>query len=488
MPYTTGTLAAGLTDTQRCDALRDAIVAACVAAGWTSAATGQVAKGPMQALIKSGVSTAGVALLSLNCGDTATNNSPGAHRYWRLMTGTRADTSLSIAIAELQLRGSIGGPNLATGGIANASAYLNATYAPAMAFDGNTGTDWRSPTFTTGSWLSYQFPTAVEIKEVAITTGGIACVAMTNCRIDFSDDGVTWVTCMAYDQTAQAQLAQNVVSDNGFSYFGVNMCAASPIASALFALDSGTAYYIHVMTNPDEVYVVAQNSASRFMYMAFGYSPVGTMPKAGDGIWFSASMGSTMLNNGVGTGPAPQSFYPVGLDNSTAPGDGTLGFGISSNVHTPAAPFWDTQLSYAGASAGRPNSYVRSTYSGGVVWSPGAQQTSNTNTPSGRTTQYPLIRRQPNNWNEQAILLPIMPVLLESSGNYRLGCNMRHARYARLDVSEPLSVLTIGSNKWRIYPFHKLNRSVPEAGTGLWSTNGGDHSGSLGWAIRYDGP
>lgn len=134
-----------------------------------------------------------------------------AHRYWRLMVRGAASTP---GVGELQMRTSIGGTNVATGGTPSASSSQGA-YTADKAFNGITndtgsGNGWFSNS-TTGSdgigswpWLQYDFGAGNEkdIAEIVIFAPGSAGVNVGNMptawSFQWSDDGVKWTTQRAY--------------------------------------------------------------------------------------------------------------------------------------------------------------------------------------------------------------------------------------------------------------------------------------------------
>ena len=139
-----------------------------------------------------------------------------AHRYWRIKIRVTGG-GLNGGIGELQMRTSIGGSNVATGGTPSSSS-LSASYLPAKAFDGNTtatgvGNAWAALTMggSTGlnsyPWLAYDFGSGndKDIAEIVIYspgTGGLGASELPmQFDIQWSDDNVTWVTqrSIAYD-------------------------------------------------------------------------------------------------------------------------------------------------------------------------------------------------------------------------------------------------------------------------------------------------
>lgn len=122
-----------------------------------------------------------------------------AHRYWALLVTARPGTGNGVAIAEVQMRATPGGANLATGG--TASGTNNVGHPPANAFDGNGATEWRDGNTSASGGsvrLSYDFGSAVDIAEVLVTTPGAgsayngATYGPAACWVQWSDDGVVW--------------------------------------------------------------------------------------------------------------------------------------------------------------------------------------------------------------------------------------------------------------------------------------------------------
>ncbi len=134
-----------------------------------------------------------------------------AHRYWRLVC-KRSQSRDNVGIGELQMRTSIGGTNVATGGTPSASSFQG-TYTAAKAFDGltvdtGTGNAWASnggysggtPTATTLQWLQYDFGSgnSKDIQEIVLFCPGTGGLHPGNMVVAFdlqwSDDGAAWTT------------------------------------------------------------------------------------------------------------------------------------------------------------------------------------------------------------------------------------------------------------------------------------------------------
>ncbi len=133
-----------------------------------------------------------------------------AHRYWRIRLRL-INGGTNGAIGELQMRTSLGGSNVATGGTASASTIFNASYTATKAFDGLTsdtgaGNGWAALTMGgsegNGSfpWLSYDFGSGnnKDIAEIVIFAPGTGGVGIAELPVQFdwqwSDDNVRWTT------------------------------------------------------------------------------------------------------------------------------------------------------------------------------------------------------------------------------------------------------------------------------------------------------
>ena len=67
----------------------------------------------------------------------------GGHRYWRVEADAGGVYGDVISLAALEMRASLGGPNLLTGGMLTASSTLGG-YPVSNLLDGNAATFWAS--------------------------------------------------------------------------------------------------------------------------------------------------------------------------------------------------------------------------------------------------------------------------------------------------------------------------------------------------------
>jgi hypothetical protein len=144
--------------------------------------------------------------------DNTANNidGNGPRRYWGIKINS--SNSTVTGVAELELRGSIGGADLTGSGTAGASNY-DGTDTPAKAFDNSTGTLWRSQQTAFPMILWYDFGTPVDIREIAITAPSTAVWAPVSFSLVFSDDGVTWTDVYSFpSQSGWGATEQRVFS------------------------------------------------------------------------------------------------------------------------------------------------------------------------------------------------------------------------------------------------------------------------------------
>lgn len=118
-----------------------------------------------------------------------------SHLYWRINILASSSASYA-AVGELQLRATVGGADLTdtAGGTPMSGSDYSVFYVASKAFDGDVATSWRNKTNEPLGWLGYQFPSPVEVLEVALSNGSNLSTAYTpkDFYIEASDDGVTW--------------------------------------------------------------------------------------------------------------------------------------------------------------------------------------------------------------------------------------------------------------------------------------------------------
>lgn len=124
----------------------------------------------------------------------------GSHSYWGLFMQQQGGTSVSVSVAELQMRASLGGADQCSGGTATADSTHSGS-SPSNAFDNDTATNWIAEDTSTstrviGCSVYYQFASAVEVRQFAITSrdDGASTRAPKAMVLRYSDDGSNWTT------------------------------------------------------------------------------------------------------------------------------------------------------------------------------------------------------------------------------------------------------------------------------------------------------
>lgn len=231
-------------------------------------------------------------------------------------------------------------------------------------------------------------------------------------------------------------------------------------------------YHIHVLSDPDEVYVVLNFSLSRFYWLAFGISDNPWI--GGSGLWITAN---AVRGYSVGSAPANGGYLISDIR-------GALSGAISSYVGS--GPWWANYV-WSGAMSDTVARDILHCSVDGEGWKGGsvfADTGPQVGSLSALQAIKPLPALQPNAWNGEAVLLPIHVLLGRASQKCSPVLEHRHARYLRMPNHEPGDIIVLGSDQWKVYPFHMKNASAPDGA----STSLIDHTGTFGWAIRYDGP
>ena len=212
-------------------------------------------------------------------------------------------------------------------------------------------------------------------------------------------------------------------------------------------------YNLHINENHDEVYLICKYDQNFYMWLAWGAnaSVDGTQAP-----WTAGSFGVPSVGR-------YQTYY------SRWPMIVIYEYGSSNNVDsTTAGFFWNTVY----PALSNPKTYTS------CLYSQGAWQTSI----SSVIPNQPLVQRSVSNFFNESILLPILPSIQVGSSKVQILTAIKNARYIRMSNYEPEQIINLGYEKWKVYPFYQKNSSLKDGGTYI------NHTGTFGWAIRYDGP
>jgi hypothetical protein len=84
-------------------------------------------------------------------------------------------------------------------------------------------------------------------------------------------------------------------------------------------------------------------------------------------------------------------------------------------------------------------------------------------------------------YNGEAILIPIIAFV--GRGSFIAPCaQLQHARNLRIDNYEFAQIITLGGDKWMVFPWF-LKEPADRNHYGRQ-----DGTGTYGWAVRYEGP
>lgn len=255
-----------------------------------------------------------------------------------------------------------------------------------------------------------------------------------------------------------------VVCRAGLGYSGGALTDPCPYDTYLDHPLSGEAwswplgYEIHLRGS--EVYAFVNWGTDKYSLLAFGQSDVPGGP--GTGVWVS------------GTGFV--STYMSGIflwETSAAYVGGFHAFYSGANVYANTGLFVRSRTEITGSySAG---TYVHHGLTG---WS------DSTNSPitTGGSRQLTVVDNPSVNPTGQTTLVPIQPHIDRGSTKRSIVLDLLYARFVRLDTLNPGDVITFGADKWKVYPVYKRDATARTPATNA------THSGTYGYAIRYDGP
>lgn len=251
---------------------------------------------------------------------------------------------------------------------------------------------------------------------------------------------------------------------------GKNTLAAS-LSGVAQSISYPLTYHLHVFDK--EVYLFVNYNVDNWSYIAFGQSPVAGI--MGTGNWYG----------GIGTGG--DNFLDI--RNIIDQGANGHHFSMLFSSITPSG-----SLSNQGQQV---RSFIHHGLDGNEWSVSGAGVGSITadnwvalpSQASATLVAYPLLNRQPNSYNSEAILLPITPAVYhKDNSTLVIVGNLKKARYIRIDNYEPGQIITLGNTQYKVYPWLKKNTSARD-GESYNSSNLDTlrHSGTFGIAILYQG-
>lgn len=264
----------------------------------------------------------------------------------------------------------------------------------------------------------------------------------------------TNITCLGCESNAAANPAPNVVSI-GRIYEDTGGAATREITFPCSYEVFGFA---------QECYLVVNYDVGSYQWMAFGKSTVPGLP--GQGGWVGSTIGVFGVSSIFSSAPIIISKESGGASGSVAlkTTSGALFWGLDNSEATARNCWVNHGLDTHGW-----------TYNGLA-----------SDVVLGIRPTAPLISMQPGVWNSESVLLPIRALKERPSFKSSLIADLTYARHVRIDNLSPGDIITIGSDKWKIFPWYQKYASARDGGGG--GGGGINHTGTFGWAIRYEGP
>ena len=236
-----------------------------------------------------------------------------------------------------------------------------------------------------------------------------------------------------------------------------------PAANYFKQIDLPFDYFIFTFTAPDEVYVIAR-WGSYYTRLCFGVSK--TPGAGGNGLWVDASVYGCEGYGGSGYNGAI-----IGAASGSA---------SSRIASTPPYPcitgMWqNTRGHWYGTS------YSSSLINTGAGWMVGGPLNY-----AGQCNAIepiaPLVAALQSGSFADPPLLPIRVHQCISATENRVVLEVENARYFRLKNHEPEAIIQRGGSQWMVFPW------LLKDGTVAGDVDTATHSGTFGWAIRYEGP
>lgn len=227
-------------------------------------------------------------------------------------------------------------------------------------------------------------------------------------------------------------------------------------------------YDLHIFTNPDEVYLVVNYNTDYYQQISFGTTSIAG---GGYGPWFTGANNTAYgpsANNGMNVFNSFYYIYAYCFASTS-----TNGLGL---------------FNYASWSGEVAASFVYTTANGTPGWygyNSGATSARLSNGGSASLVAG-LLNSTPVGFNSGSILLPIKATLDMGSNGRAVVASLANARFCRIDNNLPGEIISYGSEQWKVYPWLRKSTASRD-GISNSTEVPPNHSGTLGYAVRYTG-
>lgn len=258
------------------------------------------------------------------------------------------------------------------------------------------------------------------------------------------------------------------------TYPWMKLAGVYPISYRIFVVSGGGANTVFLS--------IREANLVDFQYLAFGNleNKVGTYT---GGEWISGAYGSrpsgankALASTGTGLAITNVSGGNDAINNANS-------YGQHCGIFVE-----QTEQPNSGADFFAPTSYVRCDIDGAAMCSSANRfgAVDGTTITMMRFAKLPLMRGL-NLWNGESVLVPMHLYLNRASLTVSRIGTIGHIRLVRYDNYETGDIITLGTDRWMLLPIFKRNTAAPGgAKPGFVSFDG--HSGTLAYAIKYDGP
>jgi hypothetical protein len=250
------------------------------------------------------------------------------------------------------------------------------------------------------------------------------------------------------------------------SIFGANssdgLTELCPFSRMIFiaTADWPVTYELFYSTTPDQLTCVLKYQTSKIQVITFGdIVKINTAAYVG-GNWFFATKGQEVITDTI-----------VGLISflDTDPPSTTSG-------NRPVIPF-AKQPGVTGT--GTTNNPIHCKIDGNIWDGNGTEGFAGKINLTDYTVS--LLFRSPNNWNNQTHLVPIHLQFSMASSLFGYIGHVEHLRFVRIDNYEISDIITLGPDRWKVFPW--IAKSTVDR-----NGSANPNSGTVGFAVRYDGP
>lgn len=280
-----------------------------------------------------------------------------------------------------------------------------------------------------------------------VLTGEVLSKAGVYFRIQ---ETATNITCLGCESDAVTNPAPNVVSIGR-----IFECPGYPTRQISFPCN------YEVFGFAQEFYLVVNYDTSFYQFMAFGKSSVPGLP--GQGGWCGATIGQYYA---LGTWAYTYDAITIYLD-------------AGGNQYNTNGALMFRNGGSGGSFAMQKNGWVNSGLDGQGWW---WGTTSVDEFAYNERYMKPLLANQPSAWNSEAVLLPLRAYKTRPSAKSSMTLDLANARHMRIDNHNPGDILTLGTDKWKVFPWYSKNTAERNG-----SSSSINHTGTFGWAIRYEG-